>query len=38
VIRGYLIGRPMPADETTRFLASFDPPPILADERPPSRP
>jgi EAL domain-containing protein (putative c-di-GMP-specific phosphodiesterase class I) len=38
VIQGYLIGRPMPADEMTRFLASFDPPPILTDARPMLRP
>jgi EAL domain-containing protein (putative c-di-GMP-specific phosphodiesterase class I) len=27
-IQGYLISRPMPADETTRFLASFQPQPF----------
>jgi EAL domain-containing protein (putative c-di-GMP-specific phosphodiesterase class I) len=37
VIQGYLIGRPMPTDEMTRFLASFDPLPILFDRRPLSR-
>jgi diguanylate cyclase (GGDEF)-like protein/PAS domain S-box-containing protein len=34
VIQGYLISRPIPADEMTHFLTSFKPPEILADENP----
>ncbi|BBA35840.1 response regulator receiver modulated diguanylate cyclase/phosphodiesterase with PAS/PAC sensor [Methylocaldum marinum] len=34
VIQGYLISRPIPADEMTHFLTSFEPPEILANESP----